>query len=54
MAMQWAWDGGGLLCGQPVGEHQRNEWAQPEPCRQDRAPAGQVRRQMAGGMTCRG
>ena len=31
----------------------RNEWAQSEPFRQDRAPAGQARRQMAGGMTCR-
>ena len=30
----------------------RNEWAQPEPFRQDRAPAGQARRQTAGGMTC--
>jgi hypothetical protein len=32
----------------------RNEWAQVEPFRQDRAPAGQARRPMAGGMTCRG
>jgi hypothetical protein len=31
----------------------RNDWAQSEPFRQDRAPAGQARRQTAGGMTCR-
>jgi len=54
MAMQWAWDRGGLLYGQPAGEHQTERVGAAEPFRQDRAPAGQARRQTAGGMTCRG